>query len=71
MYQLKAEKLWKGLALFAVLFCSIPSFADNIQVTGRVQDVTGEVLIGVTVTEKGTNNVAITEMGFEWKEGAN
>lgn len=62
MYQLKAEKLWKGLALFAVLFCSIPSFADNIQVTGRVQDVTGEVLIGVTVTEKGTNNVAITDV---------
>ena len=48
--------------LIAILLLSIPAFAASIKVTGRVQDVNGEPLIGVSVKEKGTNNVTVTDV---------
>ncbi|WP_234397141.1 carboxypeptidase-like regulatory domain-containing protein [Hoylesella saccharolytica] len=48
--------------LIAILVLSIPAFAASIKVTGRVQDVNGEPLIGVSVKEKGTNNVTVTDV---------
>jgi len=47
------------LLLFALLAGSV--FAQNIQVTGRVTDVTGEFMIGVSISEKGTANGTATD----------
>ena len=49
MFKANTEKLWKGLLLIAILLVSIPAFAAPIKVTGRVQDVNGDPLIGVSV----------------------
>ncbi|EFZ36571.1 TonB-linked outer membrane protein, SusC/RagA family [Hoylesella oralis ATCC 33269] len=62
MFKANTEKLWKGLLLIAILLVSIPAFAAPIKVTGRVQDVNGDPLIGVSVKEKGTNNVTVTDV---------
>lgn len=63
MKQIKIIKIKRSLVLFVLLIVSFNSaFADPIKVTGRVTDVNGEVLIGVTVTEKGTKNVSITDI---------
>ncbi len=39
------------------LFCtiSLSAFAQNIQVTGKVTDNTGEAIIGANFTQKGDN----------------
>ena len=39
---------------FALLLCAVPGFAQNIAIRGTVIDETGEPLIGVNVTVKGT-----------------
>lgn len=52
-----AMAFWASL-LF--LMCSLPLSAQNIKVSGVVKDVSGEVLPGVNVTVKGTQNVTIT-----------
>ena len=62
MIKAYTEKPWKFILLIAVLFLSIPTFAAPIKVTGRVQDVNGEPLIGVTVKEKGTDNMTVTDV---------
>ena len=62
MFKTNTEKIWRGLLLIAILLLSIPAFAASIKVTGRVQDVNGEPLIGVSVKEKGTNNVTVTDV---------
>ena len=36
--------------------------ANPVKVTGRVTDTTGELMIGVTIQEKGTSNGTITDM---------
>lgn len=62
MFKTKARNLWKGLLLIAVLLVTIPTWAAPIKVSGRVNDTNGEPLMGVTIKEKGTNNVAITDI---------
>ncbi len=62
MFKTNTEKIWRGFLLIAILLLSIPAFAASIKVTGRVQDVNGEPLIGVSVKEKGTNNVTVTDV---------
>ena len=52
----------KSLLFIVILLISIPTFAAPIKVTGRVQDVNGDLLIGVSVKEKGTNNVTVTDV---------
>lgn len=52
----------KGLILIMALFVYLPSFAAPTKVSGRVQDTNGELLIGVTITEKGTDNRAVTDV---------
>ncbi len=43
------------------LLLSIPALAAGpLKVTGRVVDTKGEVLIGVTIREKGTDASAVT-----------
>ena len=39
---------------FALLLCAVPGFAQNIAIRGTVIDESGEPLIGVNVTVKGT-----------------
>ena len=48
------------ILLFAM--CAGSAFAQNTRVTGRVTDVTGDFMIGVTILEKGTANGTVTDM---------
>lgn len=52
----------KAYILIMILFVSLPSVAAPIKVSGRVQDTNGELLIGVTITEKGTENKTVTDV---------
>ena len=63
---LKFEKLWKSLLLVVALVLSMPAFAGPVKVSGRVQDIEGEPLIGVTVQEKGTTNAAVTDINGQY-----
>lgn len=62
MNVLKNEKMKKSLLLLLTLVLSIPALAGPIKVSGRVQDVEGEPLIGVSIQEKGTTNAAVTDI---------
>ena len=62
----KVENLWKSLLLVVALVLSMPAFAGPVKVSGRVQDVEGEPLIGVTVQEKGTTNAAVTDINGQY-----
>ena len=45
------------------LLLSIPALAAGpLKVTGRIVDTNGEVLIGVTIKEKGTDASAVTDV---------
>jgi len=48
--------------LFLFLFVPLWLSAQNLTVSGKVTDKTGEGLIGVSVTEKGTNNGVATDV---------
>lgn len=53
----------KGVICFFLLAVSLMvRAADPVKVTGRVTDTTGELMIGVTIQEKGTSNGTITDM---------
>lgn len=55
--------LRKGIiCLFLLTVSLIVQAADPVKVTGRVADTTGELMIGVTIQEKGTSNGTITDM---------
>ncbi|MBQ6652041.1 MAG: TonB-dependent receptor [Prevotella sp.] len=66
MNVLKTAKLWKSLMLLMALVLSMPAFAGPVKVSGRVQDVEGEPLIGVTIQEKGTTNAVITDLNGQY-----
>ena len=53
----------KWACLLLTLLLSIPALAAGpLKVTGRVVDTNGEVLIGVTIKEKGTDASAVTDI---------
>ena len=53
----------KWACLLLTLLLSIPALAAGpLKVTGRVVDTNGEVLIGVTIKEKGTDASAVTDV---------
>lgn len=53
----------KGIICFFLLAVSlIAQAADPVKVTGRVTDTTGELMIGVTIQEKGTTSGTITDI---------
>ncbi len=62
MFKFKLRKSLKGLLLVAMLLGSLSSFAAPVKVSGRVSDTNGEVLLGVTITEKGTQNRTVTDI---------
>lgn len=54
-----------GLFLLLVTFCLGTLQAQSSKITGYVKDQSGEPLIGVNVTEKGTTNGTVTDLnGF-------
>lgn len=53
---------WKALLLFAVFCAGLQASAQGINVTGIVEDTSGEPLIGATVLVKGTKNGAPTDI---------
>lgn len=57
------KEIMRRLLLFVLVsVLSLPALAEPAKVTGRVRDTNGDPLIGVTVTEKGTKNVAVTDV---------
>ncbi|MDE7350692.1 MAG: SusC/RagA family TonB-linked outer membrane protein, partial [Muribaculaceae bacterium] len=54
--------LRKTFLTLVALLLAIPAFAQNIDVSGTVVDVTGEPLIGATVMVAGTSNGAATDL---------
>ncbi|GEP95876.1 SusC/RagA family TonB-linked outer membrane protein [Chitinophaga cymbidii] len=53
--------------IILLLFCLPELFAQSREITGKVVDDAGEVLIGANVMEKGTNNRAITDPDGRFK----
>ncbi|KAA6301474.1 MAG: TonB-dependent receptor SusC [Candidatus Ordinivivax streblomastigis] len=51
-----------GILFFFLFACSLWAQAAPVQVTGRVMDVDGEFLIGVSILEKGTANGTVTDV---------
>lgn len=53
---------FSGCKLF-ILFCflSLTAFSQENRVSGTVTDINGELLLGVSVIEKGTNNGVVTD----------
>lgn len=63
MTKLKSKHQLLRFALtFIIVFQAAFVFAQNINVSGRVQDSKGEPILGVTVTEVGTKNATITDI---------
>jgi TonB-linked SusC/RagA family outer membrane protein len=61
--QLNKSSVRRSIAyLFTLLLCSGMAFAQNITVSGSVTDTSGEPLIGVNVSVKGTANGNITDL---------
>lgn len=58
-----AYSLWLLVALFAF---NTTAWAQGIPVTGRVSDEKGELLIGVSVQEKGTTSGTITDTNGQY-----
>ncbi len=53
----------KYIALLIAIFLSVPGYAEVLKVTGRVQDVEGEPLIGVSVVQKDNpKNAVVTDV---------
>ena len=53
----------KYIALLIAIFLSVPGYAEILKVTGRVQDVEGEPLIGVSVVQKDDpKNAVVTDV---------
>lgn len=61
---MKRKILNLSSGIMYILFCtiSLSAFAQNIQVTGKVTDNTGEAIIGANVTQKGTTIGTATDI---------
>ncbi len=54
-----------GLLALFLTFSSV-AYAQEGSVTGRISDEKGEMLIGVTVQEKGTSNGTVTDIDGQY-----
>lgn len=59
---MNVKRCLRCIMLFMALLLSLPGFAQDLKVTGRVQDVNGEPLPGVVLTQKGTQNRSVTDV---------
>ena len=61
LFEMKKHRIRSLWLLLLLLTCSVTVWAQGSSVTGRVSDEKGELLIGVSVQEKGTTNGTITD----------
>jgi TonB-linked SusC/RagA family outer membrane protein len=59
--------IYSILSLFALCWCCFSAVAQSGSVQGKITDERGEVLVGVTVLEKGTSNGTITDVNGAYK----
>lgn len=56
------QKIQKGILFLAVFVLALPTWAADIVLRGVVVDVQGDPLIGVTVQQKDTKNMCVTDI---------
>ena len=66
LFEMKKHRIRSLWLLLLLLTCSVTVCAQGSSVTGRVSDEKGELLIGVSVQEKGTTNGTITDMNGQY-----
>ena len=66
LFGMKKHRIRSLWLLLLLLTCSVTVWAQGSSVTGRVSDEKGELLIGVSVQEKGTTNGTITDMNGQY-----
>ncbi len=61
------QSMWKTSMIAALLMIvNVAVFAQNVSLVGRVSDEQGELMIGVTIQEKGTSNATITDINGQY-----
>lgn len=66
LFEMKKHRIRSLWLLLSLLMCNVAVWAQGSSVTGRVSDEKGELLIGVSVQEKGTANGTITDMNGQY-----
>lgn len=66
LFEMKKHRIRSLWLLLLLLTCSVTMHAQSGSVTGRISDEKGELLIGVSVQEKGTTNGTITDMNGQY-----
>lgn len=66
LFGMKKHRIRSLWLLLLLLTCSVTVWSQGSSVTGRVSDEKGELLIGVSVQEKGTTNGTITDMNGQY-----
>ena len=66
LFGMKKHRIRSLWLLLLLLTCSVTVWVQGSSVTGRVSDEKGELLIGVSVQEKGTTNGTITDMNGQY-----
>lgn len=66
LFEMKKHRIRSLWLLLSLLMCNVTVWAQGSSVTGRVSDEKGELLIGVSVQEKGTANGTITDMNGQY-----
>ena len=66
LFGMKKHRIRSLWLLLLLLPCSVTVWAQGSSVTRRVSDEKGELLIGVSVQEKGTTNGTITDMNGQY-----
>lgn len=66
LFEMKKHRIRSLWLLLLLLTCSVTVWAQTSSVTGRISDEKGELLIGVSVQEKGTTNGTITDMNGQY-----
>ena len=66
LFEMKKHRIRSLWLLLLLLMCSVTVWAQDSSVTGRISDEKGELLIGVSVQEKGTTNGTITDMNGQY-----
>ena len=56
------QKIQKGILFLALLMSALPTWAADILLRGVVVDAQGDPLIGVTVQQKDSKNMCVTDM---------
>lgn len=66
LFEMEKHHIRSFWMLVLLLTCSVTAQAQVGSVTGRISDEKGELLIGVSVQEKGTTNGTITDMNGQY-----